>query len=229
MSDDSLLGEAMTVLAAIEADNSRECFERQRQGYERSRDRLVQICDGLHGWERWRVYRAHNDRRFRKELPPYKTFLGAVSERADGVGAFVRIDAAGVLIGVGIPMPAKDQLPRLRDAIADDVSGRSFETAIEQARGRGVTVHGGRWAPLQRVPRGCAADSARSELLRWKGVEASTVLTRPEWPSFEVAIAAIEERIEASSELQHWLALHVGPSALTAEERFAPKRRSKGT
>ncbi len=64
-----LLGEAMTVLAAIEADNSRECFERQRQGYERSRDRLVQICDGLHGWERWRVYRAHNDRRFRKELP----------------------------------------------------------------------------------------------------------------------------------------------------------------
>ncbi len=55
------------------------------------------------------------------------------------------------------------------------------------------------------------------------------MLTRPEWPSFEVANAAIEERIEASSELQHWLALHVGPSALTAEERFAPKRRSKGT
>jgi hypothetical protein len=179
-------------------------------------------------WGPWRVYRAHNDRRFRSDTPPYKTFLGAVAERSDGVGAFLRVDAKGVLVGSGVPMPAPDQLERLRGAIADDRSGPELESAIAAARAGGATVHGGRWPALKRVPRGFPADSPRAELLRWKGVEADVRIADPCWRAVTDAVHEVRRWLSGPDELHVWLGRHVGPSAMSAEERFAPRRRRSG-
>ena len=113
-------------------------------------------------------YRPHNDVRYART--PYKTFLGAVAEWPDGVGTFVQVGPRGLLVATGIPQPAPDQLARLRAGIAADGSGTGFASAVERVEARGARVHGGRWDPLVRVPRGYSTDHPGGRL-RWKGVE----------------------------------------------------------
>lgn len=222
-----LLHDALDFFAELEHDNSTAFFARERHRYDAARATFTEVCDGVAGWGPWRVYRAHNDRRFRPDTPPYKTFLGAVTERADGVGGFVRVDAAGVLVGTGIPMPAADQLARLRAAVADDATGPVLDTAIAAARATGSKVHGGRWPALKRVPRGYPADSPRAELLRWKGIEANGRIDPPRWATVAEAVTELQRHLDAPVELHAWLGQYVGPSAMSAEERFAPRSRRR--
>jgi uncharacterized protein (DUF2461 family) len=199
----------------LAAANDRGWWQANRARYDEARSRFVEVLDGLDGWGPWRIYRPNNDVRFGNR-PPYKTFLGAVAERVDGVGAFVQVSERGLLVGTGIPMPAPDQLAALRSAIADDGSGPALEGAIAAVGATGGRVHGGRHEPLKRTPRGIEPDHPRAELLRWKGIE---VDVRP------TTAAAVPDALELGDPIHRWLARHVGPSSLTPEERFAPKRR----
>jgi hypothetical protein len=73
------------------------------------------------------------------------------------------------------------------------------------------------------VPRGFPADSPRGTWLRWKGVE---VNQRP--AAHDGASGTqVGELLAVGDPLHGWLADHVGPSALSAEERFAPKRSAR--
>jgi uncharacterized protein (DUF2461 family) len=218
----SWLRDASAFFAALELENTREHWQAHRAPYDAElRPAFVQLVEAVPGWGPWRVYRPHNDTRFGGA--PYKTFLGAVTERADGVGAFVQVGPRGLLLGTGIPMPAPDQLARLRAALADDGSGPGFVAAVEQVSGAGARVHGGRYEPLARVPRGCPADSPRASWLRWKGVEVSQRPAVDGDPSGQL----IGELLAVGDPLHRWLAEHVGASALTAEERFAPRRAAR--
>lgn len=222
-----ILDDAIGFYCALEADNTREFWSRERHRYDDGvKPLFAAILDGVGSFGPWRVYRPHNDTRFRATAP-YKEFAGAVAERPDGVGAFVQVSARGVLIGTGIPMPAPDQLPRLRAAIAADRSGAAFETAIEEARAQGVRVHGGRYEPLARVPSGFPKDSPRADYLRWKGLEAGQRVERPRWRSIEDASDGIDRLLDVPGSLHVWIGVHVGPSSMTAEERFAPKKRTR--
>jgi uncharacterized protein (DUF2461 family) len=207
--------DAAAFFRELGADNDRTWWQAHRERYDDARARFVALLDALDGWGPWRVYRPNNDARFGNRAP-YKTFLGAVAERSDGVGAFVQVSALGLLVGTGVPMPAPDQLAALRAAIAEDDAGPALEAAIAAVRAAGATVHGGRYEPLKRVPRGYPADHPRAELLRWKGLE---VNVRPPTAS------GVPDALRAGDPVHAWLGRHVGPSALTPEERFAPKRR----
>jgi uncharacterized protein (DUF2461 family) len=171
------------------------------------------------------VYRPHNGTRF-GNTEPYKTFAGAVAERPVGVGAFVQVSARGILVGTGIPMPARDQLPKLRRAIAETGTGLTFELAVAKTQASGAKVFGGRYDPLVRVLPGFPKDHPRGQYLRWKGVEASQRHERPTWRTSVAGATEIERLITAADPLHRWLARHVGPSSLTPEERFAPKSRT---
>lgn len=222
----ALFADAVAFFAELERDNSRDFWQRERHRYDDAiKPAFLAVLDGVGGFGPWRVYRPHNDTRFNSDAGPYKTFIGAVAERADGVGAFVQISSRGALAASGIPMPAPDQLAAMRAAIADDESGPGLLAAIEHANLGGTTVHGGRWDPLRRTPRGYPADHQRAELLRWKGVEANVRIARPAWSSSGQAATEVDTLLARPSELHEWLARHVGPSALSPEERFAPRRR----
>lgn len=225
---DRLLDPAITFFRDLEADNTTHFWERRRADYEAIRAGFVAVCDRLDDLGPWRVYRPHNDRRFQPDRAPYKTFLGAVTEGSDGVGIFLQVGRRGVLVGTGMPMPARDQLPRLRDAIADERTGPALVEAIRRATARGVDVHGGRWPPLARTPRGYPTGTARDELLRWKGVEANVRVERPAWRTVDEAATALRELVGRPIELNEWLGRCVGPSEMTPEERFAPRRRAAG-
>lgn len=222
MARSALIPTAATFFTALEADNTKEHWQASRAVYDAVvRPGFLAVlaavtdADPALGFEDWRVYRAANDTRFGAAKGPYKTFIGAVAERADGVGAFVRLDGRGLLVGTGIPQPASDQLPRLREALARD-AGADFETAVEAVRATGARVHGGRFEPLKRVPRPYPQDHRHAEFLRWKGVE---VTSRGDDENCVVAL------LRRGDPLHHWLGRHVGRSALSAQERFAPRRQ----
>jgi uncharacterized protein (DUF2461 family) len=161
----------------LDADNSRAFWAEHRHRYDDLRPAFLALLAGLGG--EWRVYRPHNDTRSARQ--PYKTFLGAVTEDADGVGAFVQVGPRGLLVGTGVPQPAADQLARLREAIGGGTSGPAFTAAVGAVEAAGGRVHGGRWDPLARVPRGWPADHPRAAWLRWKGVEVSHRPGSPAW------------------------------------------------
>jgi uncharacterized protein (TIGR02453 family) len=221
----TLFSSAISFFAELEHDNSKQFWERERVRYDREiKPAFAAVIEAIVDFGSWRTYRPFNDTRFQRDKDPYKTFIGAVAERADGVGAFVQISAKGLLVGTGIPMPAPDQLPRLRAAIADTRTGTAFETALASTRATGAFVHGGRYEPLKRVPKDFPSDHPRADYLRWKGVEANSRIAKPVWVDPVTATAAIKELFTRGDALHRWLGRHVGPSTMTPEERFAPKR-----
>lgn len=221
------MGVAARFFAQLANDNTAEGWAGLRPEYDEViRPGFVAVLDELAAsgpYGPWRVYRPRNDTRFQKGKEPYKLFIGAVAERSDGVGAFVRLDAEGLLVGTGLPMPAPDQLPRLRAAVADERSGPELIEAIEQVRSTGARVHGGRWEPLVRVPRGFPTDHPRADLLRWKGVEVSQRPRTSRWSSASAGAAAVTAALAGGGPVDDWLGTHVGPSEMTPEERFAPR------
>jgi uncharacterized protein (DUF2461 family) len=223
-----LVARATRFFARLEKDNTRAFWEVNRAEYDDViRPTFVAVLEAIKGFADWRVYRPHNDTRFQSGKGPYKTFVGGVSERADGVGAFIQISARGLLVGTGIPMPAADQLPKLRAALADARSGNVFVTACERVQRAGAVVHGGRWDPLKRVPKPYDAAHTNAEYLKWKGVEINSRLARVEWGDAAEAARGVQALIARGEPLHVWLGTHVGPSALTAEERFAPKKKAQ--
>jgi uncharacterized protein (DUF2461 family) len=156
----------------LEEDNSKDFWTGHRSTYDDTiKPTFLRLLDGVSGFGGWRVYRPNNDTRFGTSKGPYKTFIGAVAERADGVGAFLQMSAKGLLIGTGIPMPAPDQLSSLRVALDDPTKATSFLAAVAKAEAKGVGVHGGRYEALARVPRGFDRSHSMETYLRWKGVE----------------------------------------------------------
>lgn len=225
-----IFDDAIAFFATLEQDNTPTFWARERHRYDDAvRPVFVALLAAVDvrraSATEWRVYRPRNDTRFAPGAAPYKTFIGAVTEAADGVGAFVQVSSHGLLAATGIPMPAPDQLASLRAAIADDRSGPAFVSAVQRAVDGGRTVHSGRWDPLKRTPRGYPPDHPRAEHLRWKGVEVNHRERRPAWTTIEQAADAVAGMLARPADLHAWLGAHVGPSALTPEERFAPRRR----
>jgi uncharacterized protein (TIGR02453 family) len=221
-----LSADAPAFFAELERDNSREFWTANKARYETAiRPSFLNLLACIEGFGTFRIYRPHNDTRFGTDKGPYKTFIGAVAERPDGVGVFVQVSAKGLLVGSGIPMPPKDQLDNLRNAIADPATGAQLTTAITVVEAAGATVHGGRWEPLKRVPKGFVVDHPLGDMLRWKGLEINSREARPSWLSSEQTFSRINDVVARGDALHEWLGRHVGPTALTPEERFAPKRR----
>ena len=58
------------------------------------------------------LFRPHNDLRFSKNKPPYKTHQGAYGESEGGAGHYFQISALGLMCGTGYYSMANDQLDR---------------------------------------------------------------------------------------------------------------------
>jgi hypothetical protein len=160
------------------------------------------------------VYRPHNDTRFTTDRGPLKTFIGALRIDSDGTGRYLQLSERGLLTSRGMPYLAPDQLPRWREAIADD-RGAEFARAVDAAARFGGTLKSGYPEPLRRAPRGVDPQHPRIEWLRWKGVE---VFGRRSDPDDSPA-AWVHEVWAGGDSVCDWLARHVGPSALERPRR----------
>ena len=154
----------------LEVDNTKSFWEANKAVYLASvRAPMVALTDAL-GQEfgAAKVFRPYRDVRFAKDKTPYKTHQGAfVGTGAPATGWYVEVAAPGVRVGGGIYEASGDRLAALREAMADDKTGKVLKRILRDLERGGFEVAGER---LKTAPRGYDKDHPRIELLRMKTV-----------------------------------------------------------
>lgn len=169
--------DALVFYEQLEADNSKTFWDANRQRFkEVVRLPVEELAAELADYGDFHIFRPHNDLRFSKNKPPYKTHQGAYTESEGGAGFYFQLSAAGLMCGVGYYAMAKDQLERFRAAVADDATGAEIEAIVAALAPRGYAV--GAIGELKTAPRGYPKDHPRIDLLRRKGLMVSK-LNRP--------------------------------------------------
>ena len=154
----------------LEANNSREWWLANKKRYEdevrRPMEELLQ--DVADEFGEAKLFRPNRDTRFSKDKSPYKTNIAAVIHQDGGGSVYVSLAAEGMHVGGGAYHPERPQLARLREAIADDRSGKELEGIAADLRKAkaDVTAHD----VLKTAPRGYSADHPRIDLLRMAGI-----------------------------------------------------------
>jgi uncharacterized protein (TIGR02453 family) len=186
-------------------NNNRDWFRANQEWYERDcREPMRLLVSELHtDPEKSKILRINRDVRFSRDKSPYRTYIAA------GVrGAYIRLSAEGIYIGVGIYKPEPAALGRLRDAIDNDASGKSLQRIVASFGRKGYEIES--HARLATAPRGYTPDHPRIELLRMKDIFAGKSFGPEPWLSSRRALSRITRVIDDVRPLADWLRVHVG-------------------
>jgi uncharacterized protein (TIGR02453 family) len=151
----------------LEVDNTRSFWEKHKPTYDADvRAPMTALCSALEPeFGSAKVFRPYRDVRFAKDKTPYKTHQGAFVAAGEATGWYVEVSARGVRVGAGFYDASGPRLAAIRDAMADDTTGRRLERILATLRRAGFDISGER---LKTSPRGYDADHPRIELLRHK-------------------------------------------------------------
>lgn len=211
--------EALAFYEQLEADNSKAFWEANRARFkEVVRGPVEELAAALGAYGEFHLFRPHNDLRFSKSKPPYKTHQGAYTEGEGGAGFYFQLSAAGLMCGVGYYAMAKDQLERFRAAVDAEPTGAEIAAIVAALARRGYRV--GAIDELKTAPRGFPKDHPRIELLRRKGLMVSKEFGAPAWIHGKQAAAKIASTWDGAAEMNAWLDTHVGPSLLEPDGFF---------
>jgi uncharacterized protein (TIGR02453 family) len=185
----------------LERNNNREWFQAHKDQYEQAVRRpmqlLVEELAPLYG--RGRLSRINRDMRFVKEKP-YKNYL------ATGVaGTYISFSKDGLWVGTGVYKPEPAALRQLREAIANDASGRKLTQIIASLRRKGFEVD--THARLEKPPRGFDATHPRVELLRMKDIYVGR-LFGPDDVSSANVLRGVAQTIAELEPFRAWLRTH---------------------
>lgn len=204
---------AFTFYEQLEADNSKVFWQANKATFDDAvKAPMVALCEELAEFGSFHVFRPHNDLRFAKGRPPYKTHQGAYAESEGGAGNYLHIGAEGILVGVGYYRMEKDQLERFRVAVDAEASGSEVVAIAAKLTKAGYDVLAR--DELKSAPRGYAKDHPRIEFLRRKGLMATRQYPVAAWMSTAKAAAKVRETWQGAQPLCDWLDTHVGPSTL---------------
>lgn len=203
----------------LEADNSKSFWEANKHIY-RDVVKLTtrELCAELDEFGPFHLFRPHNDLRFSKNQPPYKTHQGAYGESEGGAGHYFQISARGLMCGTGYYAMAKDQLQRFRDAVVADHTGAEIAEIVAGLAKQRYTI--GAIGELKTAPRGFDKDHPRIELIRRKGLLMSKNFGAPKWLHTRRAATRIRDVWAAAEPMNAWLDAHVGPSNLEPDGFF---------
>lgn len=210
--------DALVFYEQLEADNAKPWWEDNKARYKEVIKTPVQeLCAELSDYGDFHLFRPHNDLRFAKNKPPYKTHQGAYTEGEGGTGFYFQLSAQGLMAGTGYYGMAKDQLVRFREAIDDDKTGPQIEKlAGELSKKYEVGAIGA----LKTAPRGYPKDHPRIELLRRKGLMMSKDFGSPQWLHTRRAVSRIRDVWDGAAKMNAWLDKHVGPTTLEPDRMF---------
>jgi uncharacterized protein (TIGR02453 family) len=196
--------EAFTFFEGLASHNNREWFQANKEIYERACRAPMQglLAELAPTYGSGKLTRINRDMRFARGQPPYKTFI------ASGVGGryYVSLSKDGLYIGTGIYMPDGPTLRRLRDAVADDASGRKIASIVAGLRRKKYSV--GTHETTATAPRGYPDDHPRIELLRMKDLHAGKQLP-PSLLRTRKALDRVGTVIADVKPLSDWLQRHV--------------------
>lgn len=209
--------DALVFYEQLEADNSKAFWQANRSRYhDVVRGPMAELAGELGEFGEFHLFRPHNDLRFSKNKPPYKTHQGAYTESEGGAGFYVQLSARGLMCGVGYYAMARDQLERFRRAVDADATGREIETIVAALARSGYSV--GAIDELKTAPRGYAKDHPRVELLRRKGLMVSKELGAPPWLHTRQVVSKVRRVWGGAAAMNAWLDAHVGPSTLEPDD-----------
>ena len=204
---------AFDFYARLEGDNSKTFWVANKPTYDQAvRATIVALGEELAEFGPFHVFRPHNDLRFAKNKPPYKTAQGAFGEREGGAGHYVQISAEGLRVAAGYYSMAKDQLERFRAAVDADATGNEIATIVAAVSEAGSSI--GAIDELKTAPRGFAKDHPRIDLLRRKGLMASRWWPVAACMHTPKVVARIRSTWSDTAAMCDWLDAHVGPSTL---------------
>lgn len=211
--------DAIVFYEQLEADNSKAFWETNRERFKQVvRGPAEQLADELGQYGDFHLFRPHNDLRFSKNKPPYKTHQGAYTESEGGAGYYFQISARGLMCGVGYYAMAKDQLERFRAAVDAEHTGTEVEALVAELTKRKYSI--GAIGELKTAPRGYPKDHPRIELIRRKGLMVSKDFGAPKWIHTKQVASKIRQTWDGAADLNAWLDTHVGPSTLEPEGFF---------
>jgi len=163
------------------------------------------------GVGRPKVFRIYRDLRFSKDKTPYKTSMSASIPsrvRDDGdrsgvdTGYYVNVGPAGLYVASGLYHPSRDDLGRVRAAIADEGTGPELEAVLRRATGKGLEA----WLdPLQRMPRDWPADHPRAGLLKARSLVLNRQHERAPWLSTAELLDRLLADWKAMIPFNRWL------------------------
>ena len=211
--------DALVFYEQLEADNSKAFWDANRARFKDVvRGPVDALAAELGEFGEFHLFRPHNDLRFSKNKPPYKTHQGAYTESEGGAGFYFQLSARGLMCGVGYYAMAKDQLDRFRAAVDAEHTGAEIAGIVSALAKRGYSV--GAIDALKTAPRGVPKDHPRIELLRRKGLMVSKDFGAPTWLHTGQVVSKIRRTWQGAADMNAWLDAHVGPSTLEPEGFF---------
>lgn len=203
----------------LEADNSKSFWDGNKHLHrDVVKATALGLCDELAEYGPFHIFRPHNDLRFSKNKPPYKTHQGMYGETEGGAGYYVQMSATGLMCASGYYSMAKDQLERFRRAVDADATGAEIADIVAGLRAGGFEI--GAIDELKTAPRGYPKDHPRIELIRRKGLMASKDFGAPKWLHTPQVTKRIRDAFRSAEPMNAWLDAHVGPSTLEPEGFF---------
>jgi uncharacterized protein (TIGR02453 family) len=210
--------EAIEFYERLDADNSKAFWEANKGTYKSVvRGSMDALCEELADHGPFHMFRPHNDLRFSKNKPPYKTHQGAYSESEGGAGFYIQLSKDGLMVAAGYYAMMKDQLERFRAAVDAEHTGAEI-AAIVAALPKRYRV--GAIDELKTAPKGYPKDHPRIELLRRKGLMTMVDVGAPAWIHSKQVTGKIREVWRTAGPMNAWLDAHVGPSTMEPEGFF---------
>ncbi len=194
----------------LAADNSKAWWAAHKDRYETSvRAPLAALMEELGDeFGGTKLFRPYRDVRFSKDKSPYKDHQGAYAAAEDGIGWYLQVSRAGLMVAGGWYSPQGSQLARYREAV-DSAVGAELEKALAVARRAGFVV--GDDDLMKTRPRGVPEDHPRLELLRHRQLTLAHELGVPAWASGRGAVSKVRSKWRALTPIIEWLVDHVGP------------------
>ena len=151
----------------LEMDNTKSFWEAHREVYKNAVEAPMKALTAELAPEFGdaKVFRPYRDVRFAKDKTPYKTHQGAFVGVAPATGWYVEISARGTRVGAGFYEAGGPRLAAIRDAMADEKTGKALDRLLKRLERDGFEVGG---EQLKTSPRGYDADHPRIHLLRRK-------------------------------------------------------------
>jgi hypothetical protein len=221
---------AFELFVALEKHNHRDTFEAYRDVYEH--DVRAPLTALLSEWaaERGgavRLFRPHNSRRFRPDAPPYKTTCyGVVYEvPGDSVGWYAELSARGLYVARGFHDMARDQVRRLKAAVAEPSAFASLRRALDEAAELGASRTGEAAHTSPRARSADRTDGPNALVLGGKALAVGRTFAPSRALHTRRAASLAAEGWAAGDALARWLHAHVGPSEIPPEVRWGGGRR----
>ncbi len=154
------------------------------------------------------IFRIYRDTRFSKDKSPYKTHLGiffweGAGRKMENPGFYFHLEPGEVRAHAGQHTFPNPMLAAYRDAVVDDKLGANLETVIAKVRNAGAYEIGG--DQYKRVPSGYDRGHERADLLRYKGIHASSPLVGVQELGSPDLVDICFEHCANMSPLHHWL------------------------